>query len=152
MKYFTIIQLLSALSWAPLAAAGVRGARALQLSTRKITTFHEVKLTPKNEVLVTGVENGSGVAVVQLDYNDLRVGAKWKVCIQSDIHGFTPGQLQLHKGKISASGLPAVDFSSMLSDNDPFFDGCVKVNQIIFNDILENPVRRDMHTWEQMLL
>ena len=141
MKALAVIQLVI---MAPFAAASLRGARTLTLSTRKISTFHEVKLSPKNEKPSNyGADQASGMAVVQLDYNDLRPNEPWKVCIQADVHGFIPGVLRISKGSIYQNGNIAVDFSSMLSDIVPYFDGCVKVkNEDIFNDILENPVRR----------
>jgi hypothetical protein len=143
MKAFATIELIMTLFLAPFAAAGLRGVRTLALSTRKISTFHEVKLSPKNEKTPNyGANGASGVAVVQLDYNALRQNAKWKVCIQADVHGFTPGILRINKGSIAENGPIVVDFTSMLSDADPFFDGCVKVSETVFNDMLENPVRR----------
>jgi hypothetical protein len=144
MKRSAFIQLLIVLSWAPLAAARIRGGRALSPSTRKISTFHEIKLTPQNEVSPSrGVDDASGVAIVQLDYDELRVNAKWKACLQSDVHGFAPGLLGIHKGKIYENRKSSViDFSSMLRDGDPFLDGCVAVSEDLFDDILENPVRR----------
>lgn len=150
MKTLAIIQLLST---APFAAAGLRGARTLAFSERKVTTFHEVKLTPENVKPPTlGADNASGVATVQLDYNELRPEAKWKICIQADVHGFTPDKLYIKKALIDQSVESAVvDFSGMLSDIDPYFDGCIKVDEIEFNQILENPVRRQNASLSSLL-
>jgi hypothetical protein len=130
MKVASTIQLL-VVFLAPLAA-----------STAEITVFPQIKLTGANEIApFIDVPFGSGIAEVMLDYDSSRVNAKWKVCIVTNVLGFAPGLLHIHKAKISENGNARVDFSSLLSANARIFDGCVKVDKDLFNDIKNNPVR-----------
>ena len=148
MKVLATIQVLCHLLLVASAATGVRGAhRILETSTRKLTTFPEIKLIPQNEVKpLRGVEYASGIAILQLDYNALRTSDRWRVCLQTDVQGFIPNVLGVYKGKIHEPGAAAViDFSSMLRENDPFFDGCQRVSSTLFNEIRENPVRHCHH-------
>ena len=94
-----------------------------------------------NIILLIGVPNAAGIAQVKLDFNPSRSSGKWKVCIETNVIGFTPGLLHIHKGKISENGGVSVDFTSLLS-GDPVFDGCVAVTQSVVNDMKLNPVRQ----------
>jgi hypothetical protein len=117
----------------------VRGAR--QLTSGSVITYSQIKLTQGNEVSpFIGVPFATGIATVKLDFKPSRTNAKWKVCIQTNIIGFTPGLLHIHKGKISENGGAVVDFSDMLGSS-PTFSGCVSVAQSLYNDIKGNPVR-----------
>ena len=139
MKAFIAIQLLVALLAAAVAADSVRGARELTSSTKKITTFSNIKLTGQNEIApFEGVDYASGTATVKLDYDSSR-SPKWKVCIASTIHGFIPGLLHIHQAEITANGNVRVDFSSLLKD-DASFSGCRAVNEALYNDMKNNPV------------
>ena len=113
-------------------------------STKQVITIFRVKLTPANELSpFVGVPNAAGLAQVKLDFNPSRTSGKWKVCIETNVIGFIPGLLHIHKGKISEDGGVSVDFSSMLSDN-PVSDVCIAVTQSIFNDMKLNPVRKPL--------
>jgi hypothetical protein len=144
MKVFAIIHIFVAATLLTTTTAtdtnSVRGAR--QLGGSSIITYSQIKLTQGNEVSpFIGVPFATGIATVKLDFNPSRKNAKWKVCIQTNVVGFTPGLLHIHKGKISENGGAVVDFSDMLGGN-PSFSGCVTVAQSLFNDIKGNPVRR----------
>ncbi|KAI2505692.1 CHRD domain [Fragilaria crotonensis] len=116
----------------------VRGAR--QLTSDSVITYSQIKLTQGNEVSpFIGVPFATGIATVKLDFKPSRTNAKWKVCIQTNIIGFTPGLLHVHKGKISENGGAVVDFSDMLGSS-PTFSGCVSVAQSLYNDIKDNPL------------
>jgi hypothetical protein len=113
-------------------------------STKPVTTLFRVVLTPTNELSpFIGVPNAAGISQVKLDFNPSRSSGKWKVCIETDVIGFTPGLLHIHKGKISEEngGVSVEDFSSLLS-GDPVFIGCVAVTQSVFNHLKLNPVRQ----------
>ena len=142
MKVLATLQILvTLLTITNAAVESVSGPR--ELTKKSVITRFQVKLTPANELTpFIGVPNAAGVAQVKLDFRPSRSGAggKWKVCIETNVIGFTPGLLHIHKGTISENGGVAVDFTTLLSD-DPVFDGCVTVTQAVFNDIKLNPVR-----------
>ena len=140
MKVLATIQILvTLLTITKAAVESVRGAR--ELTTKPVITLFQVKLTPANELSpFIGVPNAAGIAKVKLDFNPSRSSGKWKVCIETNVIGFTPGLLHIHKGKISENGGVSIDFTSFLSNNS-VSDGCVAVTQAIFNDMKLNPVR-----------
>ena len=129
--------------WFSLKEAFETNDHKLETSTTTLKTFPEIKLSPQNEVIpFRGVDHTSGIAVVQLDYNVAR-SDKYRICLQADIHGLTPRVLSIHKGAIHLTvSTTAADFTSMLHDNEPYFDGCLGVDVELFDDIQNNPVSR----------
>ena len=115
---------------------------ATACATTQNIEFPQIKLTQRNQNSpFIGVSYGAGIAAVQLNYNSARSMGKWKVCIQTNVVGFIPGQLQIRKAKITQNSLTyKVDFSNMLKDV-PTFAGCVNVEQALYNDMRDNSVR-----------
>lgn len=161
MKVFATIPLLATLL-ATATADSVRGARELKehtgsgdaattkppqrevpVSASTVTSwkFPQVKLTQANVKFPSiGVPYGAGIAAVQLYYDSAAVLAnRRKVCIQTNVLGFIPGQLKIYRATITASGsAPYVDFNSLLKDDSPTFSGCRYVNTTTFNDMKDN--------------
>jgi len=128
---FATIQLLAMLLWTAEAHSRVQS-----------TTFPRIKLTPTNEVdPYKGVAFASGTVDVTFIATTRRSKTTRQVCIKASVEGFIPGLLHLHTGTISENGSVIVDFSSMLSNTSPDFNGCLKVTKAVFDSIKLNPDR-----------
>ena len=145
MKAFIAIQLLVTLLATATAADSVRGVRQLATAPPTKTssnTFSRIRLTGSNEIApFEGVDYVSGTADVKLSYNSSR-SPKWRVCLNTTILDFTPGLLHIHKGKITVNGAVRVNFSlpSANGDDNFSFSRCVPVDELLYNDMRDNPV------------
>ena len=117
---------------------GIRRLEDLEHNVAKLTVFSQIQLAPTNEVSpFVGVVHASGIAEITLDYDNTRPN-KYRICIKSEVIGFTPGQLQVHRGKITENGASKVKF--YIDTSEPTYEGCRNIVEELYNDMAMNAV------------
>jgi hypothetical protein len=108
------------------------------------TRWNDIKLTPGNEVLpFTGVPYAFGTAHVSIigrNLNGCRTAPTYRACISTDIEGFVPKALHIHKGPINGNGNVVVDFTPLLKNNG-YFSDCVQITtKELYTNLIAEPV------------
>ena len=116
------------------------------MSKKVITSSWEsIKLSPENEVEpFMGVPYAFGTAdfyTMTTDVNMCSGPPQHFACITTDIEGFVPKALHIHKGEIFENGNVVVDFTPLLDMNKADIDGCVQIMQEdVYKSLINEPV------------
>lgn len=111
----------------------------------KIGAFYEgVKLTGENEVApFVGVDFACGTADVTILADDITMcdgHTMYYACIDTDIEGFAPAAMHIHRANIFENGDIVVDFTPLIRPGHPDTFGCVEIeSEGLFNALVEQP-------------
>jgi hypothetical protein len=95
------------------------------------SSWESIKLTPENEVApFTGIPYAFGTAdvyTITTDVNMCSGPPQYFACITTDIEGFVPKAMHIHKGEIFENGAIVVDFTPLLETGKADTTGCIQI-------------------------
>jgi len=121
-----------------------------------VKSWEDIKLTPDNEVApFTGIPYAFGTAdvhIVAADVNMCYGPTQYYACITTDIEGFTPMAMHIHRGEIFENGDIVVDFTPLLEMGKPDTTGCIEVMEMeLYKALISAPVSFFPHQmWNTM--
>lgn len=122
-------------------------------------TWKDIKLTGENEVEpFTAIPFAFGTAEVELmavDVNHCDGPVEYYACIETDIEGFVPAAMHIHRANIFENGDVVVDFTPTLMPFQPDNNDCVLVESAeLFHALVEQPVSQSFsfrNMWERQV-